>query len=166
MFLVSVCSKAAATQTGSTRHLRTPAVHSPSVRIQHLLRFRWTRIVVANILFPTLNLFPTVAQWDLRSRRRAFPQHKRLWRIARKIYSIYAAISLHSSHRQRLHQTKAAQISQCHPNSWQQMAMISLPWLLKHKTFPVKTSSVPMCSNFPSAKRQCPSCSVKRHLNI
>ena len=57
MFLVSVCSKAAATQTGSTRHLRTPVVHSPSVRIQHLLRFRWTRIVVANILFPTLNLF-------------------------------------------------------------------------------------------------------------
>ena len=65
-----------------------------------------------------------------------------------------------------LHQTKAAQISQCHPNSWHQMAMISLPWLLKHQTFPVKTSSVPMCSNFPSAKRQCPSCSVKLHLNI
>ena len=46
------------------------------------------------------------------------------------------------------------------------MAMISLPWLLKHQTFPVKTSSVPMCSNFPSAKKQCPSCSVKLHLNI
>ena len=42
----------------------------------------------------------------------------------------------------------------------------NLPWLLKYKTFPVKTSSVPMCSNFPSAKRQCPSCNVKRHLNI
>ena len=39
------------------RHLRTPVVHSPSVSIQHLLRFRWTSIVVANILFPTLNLF-------------------------------------------------------------------------------------------------------------
>ena len=107
-----------------------------------------------------------VAQWNLQSRRRAFPQHKRLWRIARRIYSIYAAISLHSSQRQRLHQTTAAQISQCHPSSWHQMAMISLPWLLKHKTFPVKTSSVPMCSNFPSAKRQCPSCSVKLHLQI
>ena len=36
---------------------------------------------------------------------------------------------------------------------------------LKHQTFPVKTSSVPRCSNFPSAKRQCPSCSVRLHLN-
>ena len=115
---------------------------------------------------PTVESLPAVAQWNLQSRRRAFPQHKRLWRIARRICSIYAAISLHSSQRQRLHQTKAAQISQCHPNSWHQMAMISLPWLLKHQTFPVKTSSVPMCSNFPSAKRQCPSCSVKLHLNI
>ena len=44
--------------------------------------------------------------------------------------------------------------------------MISLPWLLKHQTFPVKTSSVPRCSNFPTAKRQCLSCSVTLHLNI
>ena len=44
--------------------------------------------------------------------------------------------------------------------------MISLPWLLKHQTFPVKTSSVPRRSNFPTAKRQCLSCSVKLHLNI
>ena len=44
--------------------------------------------------------------------------------------------------------------------------MISLPWLLKHQTFPVKASSVPRCSNFPTAKRQCLSCSVKLHLNI
>ena len=32
------------------------------------------------------------------------------------------------------------------------MAMHFLPWLLKHQTFLVKTSSVPRCSNFPSAK--------------
>ena len=132
---------------------------------------------------------PAVTQWNLQSRRRAFPQHKRL------LCSIYATISLHSSQRQRLQQTKAAQISQCHPNSWHQMAMISLPWLLKHKTFPVKTSSVPISQCHPSswhqmamislpwllkhktfpvktssvptsANRQCPSCSVKRHLKI
>ena len=87
-------------------------VHSPSVSIQHLLRFRWTSIVVANILFPTLNLFQLWRNEISNLGRRAFPQHKRLWRIARRIYSIYAAISLHSSQRQRLHQTTAAQISQ------------------------------------------------------
>ena len=103
---------------------------------------------------PNVESLPAVAQWNLQSRRRAFPQHKRLWRIARRICSIYAAISLHSSQRQRLHQTKAAQISQCHPNSWHQMAMISLPWLLKHKTFPVKTSSVPISQCHPSSWHQ------------
>ena len=66
---------------------------------------------------PTVESLPAVAQSNLQSRRKAFRQHKRLWRIARRICPIYAAFSLHSSQKQRLHQTKAAQISQCHPNS-------------------------------------------------
>ena len=115
---------------------------------------------------PSCGSLAAVRECTLQSQLSSFSDHKRLWQIAERICPIFEAVSLHSPQKEHRHQTEAAKISLCHPNSWHQMAMISLPWLLKHQTFPVKTSSIPRCSNFPSAKRQCPSCSVKLHLNI
>ena len=96
---------------------------------------------------PSCGSLAAVRECTLQSQLSSFSDHKRLWQIAERICPIFEAVSLHSPQREHRHQTEAAKISLCHPNSWHQMAMISLPWLCKNQTFPVKTGSVPRCKH-------------------
>ena len=114
-------------------------------------------------LVQTVESLPAVAQSNFQSRRKVFPQHKRLWRIARRICPIYAAISLHSSQQA----TSVPNTSCANFKVSSQLVTANghdlFAMALQTPDLPGQNQLSPKVFTILSTQRQCPSCSVKLH---